>query len=196
MDQRIYHGNLRPADLAQTLLAEFNRGNLRAQIVGQPENLAVQIGTRMGAASGGETALTVTLQKAPDGVLIQVGQQQWLGTAASLGRTTMAALLNPWTLLNRLDDIAQDVENLQLSEHVWQVLDQAARAMGTGYQLTERLSRLTCEYCGTANPVGEADCIACGAPLGKSQPGTCPNCGFVIRPNELLCPNCGKALAY
>jgi hypothetical protein len=194
MDQRIYHGNLKPADLAESLLAEFNRGNLRAQIVGQPDNLAVQIGTRLGAASGGQTALTVTIQTATDGVLIQLGQQEWFGTAASLGRTTMAALLNPWSLLNRLDDIAQDVENLQLSEHVWQVIDQAARALGTGYQLTERLSRLTCEYCGTANQVGEAACIACGAPLGKSQPGTCPKCGFAVRPNELNCPNCGQPL--
>lgn len=194
MDQRIYHGNLKPADLAQSLLAEFNRGNLRAQIVGQPDNLAVQIGTRLGAASGGQTALTVTLQKAPDGVLIQLGQQEWFGTAASLGRTTMAALLNPWSLINRLDDIAQDVENLQLSEHVWQVIDLAARALGAGYQLSERLSRLACEYCGTANPVGEGSCIACGAPLGKSQPGACPNCGYVVKPNESKCPNCGQSL--
>jgi RNA polymerase subunit RPABC4/transcription elongation factor Spt4 len=194
MDQRIFHGNLNPADLAQPLLAEFNRGNLRAQIVGQSENLAVQISTRTGAASGGQTALTVTLQKAPDGVLIQLGQQEWLGTAASLGRTTMAALMNPWNLINRLDDIVQDVENLQLSEHVWQVIDQAARALGTEFQLSERFSRLTCEYCGTANPVGEAACIACGAPLGKSQPSTCPNCGFIVKQNEIKCPNCGREL--
>jgi RNA polymerase subunit RPABC4/transcription elongation factor Spt4 len=106
----------------------------------------------------------------------------------------MAALLNPWSLLNRLDDIAQDVENLQLSERVWQAIDQAARAIGAGYELSERLSRLTCEYCGTANPVGEAACIACGAPLGKSQPGTCPKCGYVVKPNELKCPNCGQSL--
>jgi hypothetical protein len=192
MDQRIFHGNLNPADLAQSLLAEFNRGNLRAQIVGQTDNLSVQISTRAGAPSGGQTALTVTLQKAPDGVLIQLGQQEWFGTAASLGRTTMATLMNPWNLLNRLDDIAQDVENIQLSERVWQVIDQAGRAIGTGYQLSERLSRLTCEYCGTANKVGEAACIACGAPLGKLQPGTCPSCGFVIEPHEAKCPNCGR----
>lgn len=194
MDQRIFHGNLQPADIAQSLLAEFNRGNLRAQILGQSDNLAVQIGTQPNVASGGRTALTVTIQKAPDGVLIQLGQQEWLGTAASLGWTTMAALMNPWNLLNRLDDIAQDVENLQLSEHVWQVIDQAARAAGASHQLSERLSRLACEYCGTANPVGEGSCIACGAPLGKSQPGTCPNCGFVVKSNEVKCPNCGQLL--
>src|SRR5262245_60540217 len=141
MDQRIYHGDLDPADIAQSLLAEFNRGNLRAQILGENDKLAVQIGTRPGSPSGGQTALTVTLQKSADGVLVGLGQQEWLATAASLGFTTVAALLNPWNLLNRLDDIAQDVENLQLSEHVWQVIAGAAQATGASHQLSERLSR-------------------------------------------------------
>jgi len=194
MDQRIFHGNLKPADVAQALLAEFNRGNLRAQILGQSDNLAVQIGTRPGASSGGQTALTVTVQKAPDGVLIQVGEQEWFSVAASLGWTAFAALRNPFNLINRLDDIAQDVENLQLNEHIWQVITQAAQAAGASHELSERLSRLTCEYCGIANPVGEGACIACGAPMGKSQPGTCSNCGFVVKPNEARCPNCGQVL--
>jgi len=194
MDQRIYHGDLNPADIAQSLMAEFDRGNLRAQILGQSDSLAVQIGTRPGTASGGQTALTVSIQKSPDGILVWLGQQEWLGTAASLGWTTMAALLNPWNLLNRLDDIAQDVENLQLSERVWHVIAGAAQAAGAGHQLSERLSRLKCEYCGTANPFGEAGCIACGAPLGGLQPGTCPNCGFVLNRKEVRCPNCGQLL--
>lgn len=194
MDQRIFHGSLKPSDLAQALLAEFDRGNLRAQIVGGTENLAVQIGTRTSARSGGQTALTVTIHKVPDGVLVQLGQQEWLGTAASLGWTTMATLMNPWNLLSRLDDIAQDVQNMQLSERVWQVLESAARAAGASYELSERLSRVICEYCGTANQVGESSCVACGAPLGKSQPGTCPNCGFVLTQHETKCPNCGRAL--
>src|SRR5581483_12457618 len=80
---RIFHGDLNPADIAQALLAEFNRGNLRAQILGQSDHLAVQIGTRPDATSGGQTALTVTLQKVPDGVMAQLGQQEWMGTAAS-----------------------------------------------------------------------------------------------------------------
>ena len=67
MDRQIYHGDLNPSDIAQALLAEFNQGNLRAQILGQADNLAVQIGTRLGAASGGKTALAVTIQKVSDG---------------------------------------------------------------------------------------------------------------------------------
>ena len=118
MNQRFFHGNLSPAQLAQALIAEFNRGNLRAESIGEGDRLAVQIGTRPGVSSGGQTALTVTIETAADGVLIQVGEQTWLGTAASLGRTTMATLMNPWNLLGRLDDLAQDVENMQLTERV------------------------------------------------------------------------------
>ncbi len=194
MEQQFLHGELLPADLAQALLAEFNRGNLRAQILGESDNLAVQIGSRPGSPSGGRTALTVSIQKASDGVMVKIGQQEWLGVAASLGMTAFAVLRNPLNLLGRLDDIAQDVENLQLTERVWQVLEQAARASGASRQLSERLSRVTCGYCGTANPVGEGACLACGAPLGRLQPSTCPNCGFVIKQGEITCPNCGRQL--
>jgi DNA-directed RNA polymerase subunit RPC12/RpoP len=194
MEQKVFHGSLSPDDIAQALLAEFSSGNMRAQVFGEGDKLAVQIGTRPGAPSGGRTGLAVTLQKVADGVLIQLGSQEWLGTAASLGRTTISALANPWSLLGRLDDIAQDVENLQLSERVWQVIDRSARALGAGQELSERLRRLACEYCGTANPVGEPACIACGAPLGKGQPQTCPNCGFIAPPDAVQCPNCGHKL--
>ena len=188
------HGNVEPQELAQSLLAEFNRGNLRAQALQHPDGIAVQITTRPGAPSGGQTALTVTFEKVPDGVMIRLGQQQWLGTAASLGRTTIAALMNPWNLLGRLDDIAQDVENLQLTERVWNEIDHAARAAGASHELSERLRRVVCSYCGVANPLGEAACVACGAPLGSAQPTTCPNCGFVVAAGEIRCPNCGHEL--
>jgi len=194
MEQRFFHGEISPTDLAQSLIAEFDRGNLRAQVVGDADRLAVQIATRYGRGSGGTTALTVSIEKAEDGILVRIGQQEWLGTAASLGRTTLAALMNPWSLLGRLDDIAQDVENLQLGDRVWQVIDSTAHGLGASQQLSERLARLTCEYCGVANPVGEGACIACGAPLGKAQPRTCPNCGFVVWIDEPRCPNCGQLL--
>lgn len=195
MEQKFLHGEINPSDIARALVAEFDRGNLRAQVVGQEDNLAVQIGTRLGTASGGRTALTVSIQKAPDGILVQMGSQEWLGTAASLGKTTMATLINPWNLLGRLDDIAQDVENLQLGERVWGVVDRAVGALGGSRMLSERLRRLTCEYCGTANAVGAAACVACGAPMGRAQPGTCPYCGFVVALNEAMCPNCRRPLA-
>jgi len=194
MDRRILHGNITPTDLVQALMAEFNRGNLHAQVLGQSDKMAVQISTRMGSQSGGQTALTVTLQKVEDGVMVEIGQQAWLGVAASLGRTAFSALRNPFSLLGRLDDLAQDIENIQLSEKVWNTIDRAASAVGASLELSERLRRITCEYCGTANPLGEGSCIACGAPLGNAQPVTCPNCGFAVTDKENICPNCNQKL--
>lgn len=194
MERKLLHGNLQPIDVARALVAEFDQGNLRAQVLGEGEDLAVQIATRPESRSGGRTALTISIRQAADGVWVQSGSHEWLGTAASLGQTTIAALINPWNLLNRLDDIAQDVENMQLMERVWAAIDRTARLLGADTQLSDRLRRLVCDYCGTANPVGEGSCIACGAPLGNSQPGTCPNCGFLVATSEARCPNCGQDL--
>jgi hypothetical protein len=194
MEPRIFHGKLTPQDIASALIARFNRGNLTAQQLGSGNRIAVQVSSHRGASSGGNTAMTVTLEKAADGVAVQIGQQAWLGVAASLGTTALAALRNPFNLLGRLDDLAQDIENLQLSDQVWQTIEASARAAGASFELSERLRRLVCDYCSTANPVGEPSCIACGAPLGKAQPRTCRSCGFVVKNNESICPNCKKPL--
>ena len=194
MDRRIFHGNITPTEIAQALLAEFNRGNLRTQMFGDSQNLMVQIATRQGSISGGQTALAVNVQQVEDGVMLQIGKQQWLGTAASLGATAFSVLRNPFNLIGRLDDLAQDIENITLADKVWQVVANVMHSAGVSYELSDRLNRLACEYCSTANPVGESNCIACGAPLGEIHPSTCQKCGFVISKKEAKCPNCGSAL--
>jgi len=194
MDKRVFHGNITPTDVAHALMAEFNQGNLQTQLLGQSDNLTVQIASSQWARSGGRTAISINIQKHEDGVVVQVGEQQWLGVAASLGQTALAALLNPMNLLNRLDDIAQDVSNLQITDKVWQVVATVVRNKGASQEISERLSRLTCEFCGAANPVGEASCVACGAPLGKAQPKACKACGYVLKGEEKFCPNCGQTV--
>ena len=194
MDRRIFHGNIEPNDIAQALLGEFNRGNMHAQVVGKSKNVAVQISTRMGAQSGGQTALTITIQDTDDGIMIEIGQQAWLGVAASLGHTAFSVFRNPFSLLGRLDDLAQDIENIQLSDKVWKVIDRTVAAMGVSHELSDRLKRVVCDHCQTANPVGEGSCIACGAPLGNVHPTSCPNCGFAVSQTEAVCPNCNKKL--
>jgi hypothetical protein len=194
-DQRTFHGPVSPDRLAQALVAEFDRGDLRAQSIGDGEQVLVQIASRAGQPSGGRTALTVQLSTVEDGVLARLGQQEWLGVAASLGTTALWALKNPWSLLGRLDDIAQDLTSLQLSSRVWDVLGAAARTLGASQAISERLRRLTCPYCLTANEVGAPSCIACGAPLGPDQPVACPRCGFVWPSKTDTCGNCGARLS-
>jgi hypothetical protein len=194
MERRIFHGNIKPNDIAHALMAEFNRGNMHAQVLGDKDKMAVQIATRTGSASGGQTALTVNLQTVEDGILVELGQQAWLGVAASLGHTAFSVLRNPFSLLGRLDDLAQDIESMQLNEKTWKVVEGTVATLKASYALSEKLARLTCEYCGSANPLGEACCISCGAPLGDAHPTTCHYCGFVFTLEEAICPNCSKKL--
>ncbi len=190
MERRSFHGRITPSELAQALIAAFDRGNFRAQMFGNPNRMIVQIATRPNAVSGGRTALTVTIDSHPDGVIVQMGKQEWLGTIASLSQSALTILRNPLALLGRLDDIAQDLENLQLAETVWETIEQTVRAAGAAQQLSERFQRVSCEYCGSANPLGEPTCVMCGAPLGKAQPVVCPACGFLLLRQETVCPNC------
>ena len=192
MNQETFHGPVTPNDFAQALMAEFDQGNLDVQIHGKNDHRIVQIATDMYSQSGGKTALSIHLSQIEDGVLVQIGEQEWLGIAASLGMTALAALRNPLFLINRLDDIGQDIASIQLSERVLSTLQRAAAIHGASHELSERLRSTVCLYCNTPNPVREPHCIACGAPLGSSQPTTCANCGYVIPANASICPQCGK----
>ena len=194
MERKIFHGTIKPVDIAQALLGEFNQGNLRAQTMGQSDKMIVQVSSRPDAMSGGKTAITITIQKMDDGIIVEIGEQAWLGVAASLGASALAAIRNPFSLLGRLDDIAQDIEHLQLTERIWQVVAESVKSVDASTELSDKLRRVTCEYCNTANLVGAPSCVSCGAPLGKVQPTTCKKCGFVVKANEKSCPNCKQPL--
>lgn len=196
MTQRIYHGNFTGKAIADALVAEFSRGNFQVQKFISENATVVQIATSQYATSGGSTALSVYLRDVDDGVSVEIGKQAWFGIAASLGVSTISALRNPLSLLNRLDDIAQDIESVQLTESIWTFIDTTARSIGSGFQLSDRLKRYVCNYCNTPNPTGESTCIACGAPLGDIQPTTCRKCGYVVHKNESICVNCGAPLIF
>lgn len=194
MNRKTYHGNLDINEVASALANFFNRGPLTTKLDRNENQAFLQIVTRGGHPSGGQTALGVMLRQVDDRLEVEVGKQAVLGLAASLGTSALLTWLNPLNLLGRLDDIAQDIENLSLDDQVWAVMEQLAQAQGASHELSERLRRLTCEYCRVANPVGEGRCVACGAPLGDVQPYTCGHCGYVILSNETVCPNCGEDL--
>lgn len=195
MTQPIYHGDIEPSQLADAVIGHFDRGNYKTQKIGSDDQVIVQIATRDYRASGGHTAISVTLRRVADGVSVDVGKQAWLGVAASLGTTALQAIRNPFALIHRLDDLAQDIESLQLSEEVMAAIEKSAASMNMGFQLSEKLKRMVCEYCDTANPAGTPRCLACGAPMGQVQPLACHSCGFIVTTRAAVCPNCGKRLS-
>jgi hypothetical protein len=194
MTQKIYHGNITPDDLANALSGEFNRGDLRVSRSGNSEQVSLNISTPQSRQAGGNTSLAILIQKHEDGILVKMSEQEWIGLAASFGQTALSALQNPWNLLSRLDDIAADVNSLQLPEKVWAAIDRCMQQRSASHQLSERLRTTACPYCNTANAVGAASCVQCGAPLGDAQPGTCGDCGFVNVKEAKFCANCGKKL--
>jgi len=196
MDQKIFHGVIRPMDLAQTLAGQFHRGHLRVKIFGDQNRAIVQIATGNRPSMGGHTDLSVIIQKIEDGVAVQVGQQNYLGVAASLGASAFAIFRNPLNLLGRINDISADVQSLMLTSEVWRKIEEIASAYQSTTELSDRLRRLVCDFCNTPNPPGESHCVGCGAPLGDVQPLTCRRCGFVVRKNERTCPNCANSLSF
>jgi len=147
MDRRIFHGPIEAREIGSALVAEFNHGNLQAQQFLKQGKVLVQIGTTSRPMSGGNTALTIYLEQVEDGVAVQIGEQAWLGIAASIGSTILSVWQNPFNLIHRLDDIAQDVENIQISDQVWQVIEEYAKLKGATFELSARFKRMTCEYC-------------------------------------------------
>jgi ribosomal protein L40E len=194
MTQKVYHGNLTPDDLAVALQGEFSRGDLRVARSGDAEKIAINISTPQSRAAGGNTSLAIVIQKHEDGILVNMGDQEWLGIAADFGKTAFAAFQNPLNLLGRLDDIAADVDALQLPDKVWQAMDRFAQSKAASTQISDRLRTTVCEYCHAANPVGAAVCGQCGAPLGDVQPGACLKCGMVNPKEARFCGNCGAKL--
>ncbi len=195
IEQRVFYGPIAPADIASALVAEFDQGELEAQQVGSGERAVVQIASRRHPASGGRTALTVQLAAVEDGVMVRMGRQDWLGVAASLGMTALMTLLKPISFVSRVDDLAQDIAAIGLTDRTWATIERAAKTLGASHELSDRLRRLTCAHCLTANPVGGSACIACGAPLGPAQPSACPNCGHLLPAGEKTCLECGASVA-
>jgi predicted Zn-ribbon and HTH transcriptional regulator len=163
---RIYHGNIKAVDLARALKSEFHRGNFMVQTFGKPNKIVLQITTQRALRSGGQTALTVNLSDVDDGVMVSVDKQKWLGVAASMGVTAISTVLNPLNLLSRLDDLAQDIESLQIVDNVWSVIDNRARLAG-GAPLGE-VQPITCRFCGFVTSAADRYqyCPNCKNPLG------------------------------
>mgnify|MGYP001772988962 CR=1 FL=1 len=184
MEQWTYRGNINPQGLADALVARFNHGDLMAhEIVGQDGHILVQIATRDWGWGAARSALTVGIAPVEGGVRVTVGQQQWMDAAASLAITGLSALVNPLSLLGRIDDIARDVGKLTLPEKVREAIEHYCDSVGAKLGLSEKQIVVTCPYCGVGNPVGAGVCSACGGSLAEAQPVACPKCGFVS-PNE------------
>ena len=195
VEQRAYHGKIKPEALAQALVAQFNQGETRAQWTrGAQGRTAVQIQNRKVERRDPTTAVTLHITPSETGVVLSMSEQKWLSVAADLVKSGLLALLNPWNLISELDDIARNVRSLQLRQEIWQGIETYCRGVGAGLGMTPQLQHLVCPYCGTPNPLGTLTCQACRGPLAEVQPVACPQCGCLNDPRAQRCANCRASL--
>jgi predicted RNA-binding Zn-ribbon protein involved in translation (DUF1610 family) len=196
MEQRTYRGNIDADGLAEALVARFNHGDLMAQEVrGQEGHLMVQIATRDWGWGAARSALSIGIAPVEGGVRVTLGQQRWVDAVASLAITGLGALVNPLSLLGRIDDIARDVGKLTLPDQVWDAVEHYVDSVGAKLGMSEKQLVVTCPYCGVGNPIGVGRCSACGGSLADAQPVACPNCGFISSKDARFCSRCGTKLA-
>lgn len=196
MEQRTYRGDIDVEGVADALVSRFNHGGLMAQKVrGQEGHVMVQIASREHGWGAARSALSVGIAPVADGVRVTMGEQRWLDTAASLAITGLGALINPRSLLWRIDDIARDVGQLTLDDQVWEAVEHYCDSVGAELGLAEKHLMIVCPYCGVGNPVGKGKCSACGGSLVQVQPVACQKCGFVLPKGSRFCSRCGTKLA-
>ncbi len=195
MEQRAYHGKVSPEDMARALELQFNEGETRAQWMrGEAGRAVVQVQSRKVEPGEPTTAVTLHITPSKTGVIVSMAEQQWMGIAADLARTGLKTLLNPWSIIGELDDIARNMRRLQLREELWQAVEAYCRGVGAGTGVGPQVQHVVCPYCGTPNEIGKPNCAACRAPLAEGQPVTCARCGFLNDYRNDRCVSCGSPL--
>jgi ribosomal protein L40E len=211
MEQRTYYGSIRPDELAEALLQEWDAGDTIAQAFGEEGRVIVQIGQREGGFFSDEPhqALTLDIESIQDGIQVTMGQQQWFKGGG--GGIMVGGLVGFFPFfftfpLGQLFGGQQQIDRT-LPGQIWQSVERyvgsitgsattAAAPIGatTGPATgkTQRLATVPCPECGVANPMGAQRCSACGANLAIDA--HCPQCGHMNPPGANFCNRCGFKL--
>ncbi|HZG69193.1 MAG TPA: zinc ribbon domain-containing protein [Herpetosiphonaceae bacterium] len=194
MEQRVFHGRMRPEDLAQALLDEWDRDDTIAQAFSEPGRALVQIGQREGGWFGDEPhqAITLDIEALDDGLQVTMGQQQWIKDGMQIFAGGLIGFF-PFFFTFPLGGLfgGGDIDQ-SLPGRIWQTVERYAGNTGAATGKTQRLSTMPCPECGVANPQNAERCSACGASLMPSP--ACPNCAHVNPPGARFCNRCGAAL--
>ena len=190
MITKTYYGKFKIDHFLNFLAAAFRDQNLEVHVSKHAERNVVRFVSARTARSGGQFALNLILTEFDGGVRIDIGNPEALGVAASLGKTAIAALINPYNLLVRLDDVAQDIENITLDQSLLKEIEQYMKVNHLTLKLSSSLSKTVCLYCHSINEYGNSNCVSCGAPMGDTLLKTCPRCGYAMSDKIMRCPQC------
>lgn len=189
-NQRMFHGAIRSAALADQLSARFNDRQHRVSSQLQEETALVQIGSKHG------TPITVHIADTEGGVLVTMSRDRnWLDRAADSSELIERAASNPLSLLALVPDVIGEMKQENITPLIWDAINDlcALTRSLAGEDQAPRNPKI-CKYCCVANDPDHKECIACGAALPSDLPRVCPKCRRGHTSDALFCQACGTRL--
>ncbi len=188
--QRMFHGGIRAAALADQLCARFNDRQHRTNIQSEGDTSLVQIGSKHG------TPVTVHIADIEGGVLVTMSRDRdWLDRLADSGDMVERAAISPLSLLTLIPDVIGEARQENITPQIWNAINDicALTRSLAGEDHAPRNPKV-CTYCGTANEPEMELCQSCGAALPVDLPRVCPKCGRGHTAEALFCQACGTRL--
>jgi len=189
-NQRMFHGSLTAAALADQLAARFTDRQHQTNLQNQGETSLIQIGSKHG------TPVTVHLTDTSGGVLVTMSRDRnWLDKAGDASELIERAASNPISLLAIIPDVLGEIKQENIAPQIWDAInDLCALSRSLAGEKDAPLNPKVCEFCGTANNPALESCAACGAALPSDLPRKCPKCGRGHTSEALFCQACGTRL--
>ena len=189
-NQRMFHGGIRAAALADQLAARFNDRQHRTKTQSQGDTALVQIGSKHG------TPITVHIADTEGGVLVTMSRDRdWLDRTADASEMMERAANSPLSLLAMLPDIIGEPKQENISPQIWNAInDICALTRSLAGERNAPGNPKVCNYCGTTNDPKVEICNGCGASLSIDLPRVCPKCKRGHTSDALFCQACGTRL--
>lgn len=201
MDTRFYRAQgLDVAQVAQSLAGILQAQGYQVQHFGNKDHMAVQLrqGSDLEAFIGMQAALTVTLQRTPEGMIAAVGQQQWADKAA-IGAIGLFFL---WPLIVTAG--AGVIRQATLEGQLFHTLDGVVMQLRPDARIDIVPPEAQGQWQQPGPPPpwqqpGPPPPFAPGAAPGYAPaPGAgtapCPKCGEISEVGDAYCSHCGTSL--
>jgi hypothetical protein len=188
--QRMFHGAIDSAALADQLAARFNDRQRRVRVSQAGVSSLVQIGSKHG------TPVTVHITDTSGGVLVTMSRDRnWLDKTADASELIERAASNPLSLLAMVPDLLGELNQENVAPQIWNAInDLCALTRALAGERDAPQNPKVCEYCETANDPQLDSCAMCGAALPSELPRQCPKCGRGHTSEALFCQACGTRL--
>jgi hypothetical protein len=211
METRYYQAQgINMERLAADLDRSFASQGFQTQHFGNADYMTVQMkrGGDLAALVGLQAALTVVMQRSPEGVHVMIGQQRWIEKAAVGAVGFFIPILWPLMFTAGAGALMQAGLGNQvintLDALVHQQFPNARRGPTSPFMAPFQRpstayapsSSLVCQNCQAVSEPGDKFCMQCGKPLTgqAAEKVHCANCGAEMKPNAAFCTQCGTAV--